>query len=96
VQLGGPLADRLGAAGVPGPVNNHWWQRIGSAVVLSLVDNGFDLAQAALSKGGSTYLNFNKTINIPPTISVNQGTRVALWVTKFIDFSDAYRLEPRR
>ena len=110
VQLGGPLADQLGAAGVPGSVDNHWWQRIGAAVVLSLVDNGFGLAQAALSKGGSTYLNFNtgggvgslgqqllaKTVNIPPTISVNQGTRVALWVTKFIDFSDAYRLEPRR
>ncbi|HET7881602.1 MAG TPA: TrbI/VirB10 family protein, partial [Acetobacteraceae bacterium] len=110
VQLGGPLADQLGAAGVPGSVDNHWWQRIGAAVVLSLVDNGFGLAQAALSKGGSTYLNFNtgdgvgtlgqqlraKTVNIPPTISVNQGARVALWVTRFIDFSDAYRLEPRR
>jgi len=110
VHLGGPLADQLGAAGVPGSVDNHWWQRIGAAVVLSLVDNGFGLAQAALSKSGSTYLNFNtgggvgslgqqllaKTVNIPPTISVNQGTRVALWVTKFIDFSDSYRLEPRR
>jgi type IV secretion system protein VirB10 len=110
VQLGGPLADQLGAAGVPGSVDNHWWQRIGAAVVLSLVDNGFGLAQASLSKGGSTYLNFNtgggvgtlgqqllaRTVNIPPTISVNQGSRVALWVTRFIDFSDAYRLEPRR
>ncbi len=109
VQLGGPLADQLGASGVPGSVDNHWWQRIGAAVVLSLVDNGFGLAEAALSKGGSTYLNFNtgdgvgslgqqllaKTVNIPPTISVNQGARVVLWVTKFIDFSDAYRLEPR-
>jgi type IV secretory pathway VirB10-like protein len=110
VQLGGPLADQLGASGVPGSVDNHWWQRIGAAVVLSLVDNSFGLAQAALSKGGSTYLNFNtgggvgsigqqllaKTVNIPPTISVNQGARVALWITKFIDFSDAYRLEPRQ
>ena len=105
VPLGGPIADQLGAAGVQGLVDNHWWQRIGAAVVLSLVDNGFGLAQAALSKGGSTYLNFNtggggwlarpaaagEDHQHPADDLLNQGTRVALWVTKFIDFSDAYQ-----
>jgi type IV secretion system protein VirB10 len=107
VPLGGPIADPLGAAGVPGTVDNHWWQRIGGALILSLVDNAFALAQTELSKAGSTNINItsgsggnlanqllNKTINIPPTITLNQGTRVALWSTRFIDFSDSYKLEP--
>ena len=61
-----------------------------------------------MSKGGNTYLNFNtgggvgtisqqllsRTINIPPTITLNQGTEIALWVTKYVDFSPSYRLEP--
>ena len=107
-DIGGPIADQLGAAGVEGSVDEHWWQRIGGAMLLSLVDNGFGLAQAALSKGGNTNLNFNtgggvgtisqqllsKTINIPPTITLNQGTEIALWVTKYVDFSPSYRLEP--
>jgi type IV secretion system protein VirB10 len=109
VQLGGPLADQLGAAGVPGSVDNHWWQRIGAAVVLSLVDNGFGLPRRAAKAGQPTSTStpvvglgrsasscWPKTLNIRRRSPVNQGTRVALWVTKFIDFSDAYRLEPRR
>jgi type IV secretion system protein VirB10 len=109
-DIGGPIADQLGAAGVAGSVDEHWWQRIGGAMLLSLIDNGFGLAQAALSKGGNTYLNFDtgggvgtisqqllsKTINIPPTITLNQGTEIALWVTKYVDFSPSYRLEPTR
>ena len=107
-DIGGPIADQLGAAGVAGSIDEHWWQRIGGATLLSMVDNGFGLAQAALSKGGNTYLNFNtgggvgtisqqllsKMINIPPTITLNQGTEIVLWVTKYVDFSPSYRLEP--
>ena len=35
------------------------------------------------------------TINIPPTIRVNQGSDVNLWVTTPIDFNAVYRLTPR-
>jgi type IV secretory pathway VirB10-like protein len=112
VPLGGPVADELGAAGVEGSVDNHWGARLGGALLLSLVDSGVSLGQSALSKDGSTSINLNsgsgggvgslsqqvlaQTINIPPTITLPQGTRVQLWVTKFIDFSGSYRLESRR
>ena len=111
VPLGGPVADELGAAGVEGSVDNHWGARLGGALLLALIDNGVSLGQSALSKEGSTSINLNsggggvgslsqqllsQTINIPPTITVPQGTRVQLWVTKFIDFSGSYRLESRR
>ena len=111
VPLGGPVADELGAAGVEGSVDNHWGARLGGALLLALVDNAVSLGQSALSKDGSTSINLNaggggvgslsqqllsQTINIPPTITVPQGTRVQLWVTRFIDFSGSYRLESRR
>ena len=68
------------------------------------------LAQAALSKGGSTYLNFNtgggvgslgqqllaKTINIPPTISVNQEPGWRSGSRSSSISAMRYRLEPRR
>ena len=111
VPLGGPVADDLGAAGVPGSVDNHWGERFGGALLLSLFENAVALGQSALSKDGSTSINLSagsggigslsqqllsSTINIPPTITVPQGTRVRLWTTRFIDFSDSYRLETRR
>ena len=110
VPLGGPIADQLGAAGVEGSVDNHWAARLGGALLLSLVDSGFALAQTELQKAGSTNLNIStgsgvsslasqllaKTINIPPTITLNQGTTVALWNTGIIDFGPSYRLEMAR
>ena len=110
VPLGGPIADQLGAGGVEGSVDNHWMQRLGGALLLSLVDGAFQLAQSELQKAGSTNLNISsgsgvsslasqllaKTINIPPTITINQGTTVALWNTGIIDFSPSYKLEMAR
>jgi type IV secretion system protein VirB10 len=110
VPLGGPIADELGAGGVEGTVDNHWLQRLGGALLLSLVDSAFSLAQTELQKAGSTNLNIStgsgvgglasqllaKTINIPPTITLSQGTTVALWNPGIIDFSPSYKLEMTR
>lgn len=108
VPLGGPMADGLGRAGLEGDVDNHVWERIGGAVLLTLVDTGAALAQSALSKEGSTSISFNSgagslardllrdTISIPPTITLHQGSEAGLWVTAPIDFSAAYRLVPVR
>ncbi len=110
VPLGGPIADELGAGGVEGSVDNHWMQRIGGALLLSLIDSAFSLAQTELQKAGSTNLNIStgsgvgglasqllaKTINIPPTITLNQGVTVALWNTSIIDFGPSYKLEMAR
>ncbi len=111
-DIGGPIADQLGAAGVEGSVNEHWMQRIGGALLLTLVDSGMQLLNSEIQKnsqntnislgsgggGGLSQLGnqlLSKTINIPPTITLNQGTEVALWVTKFIDFSPSYQLEAK-
>ncbi len=109
VPLDSPMADGLGRAGLDGAVDNHLWQRFGGGVLLSLVDNAFSLAQSALRSGnGNSYLNFNtssassvaeevlrSTINIPPTITKNQGEDVTFFLRYPIDFSDAYALRTR-
>jgi len=105
VQLdNAPMADELGRAGLDGHVDNHIFERFGAAVILSMIDSGIQLGQAALSKGGNTYLSFSsggdagnlasqilrKQIDIPPTITKNQGDRIAVFITKPLDFSACY------
>ena len=110
VPLDSPMADGLGRAGLDGEVNNHLLERFGGGVLLSLVDNVFNLAASALqNRNGGTSLNLNtsgtsgvadevlrNTINIPPTITKNQGDDVTIFIRYPIDFSDAYHLVSRR
>ncbi len=104
VDLSSPSTDPLGASGMPGDIETHFWQRYGGAMMLSLVD---DLAASATSSsGGSTVTLQNSsqaaqnaatealknTINIPPTLRKNQGERINIFVARDIDFSNVYRL----
>ena len=52
INLNSPAADALGTSGLAGYVDNHWWDRLGAAFLLSIVQDaiGFATAQAA---GGS-------------------------------------------
>lgn len=105
-KLGGPLADSLGASGVPGQIDPHFRERFGPALLLTGLETLTGLGQAALSANGSTYLSFNSgngatslahdvlqaSINIPPTLIVHHDDRVLVWITEPIDFSDCYAL----
>ena len=55
ISLNAPGADELGRSGVPGAVDNHWWQRFGGALMLTLVQGSLNAgtALAANSGGGS-------------------------------------------
>jgi hypothetical protein len=61
--------------------------------------------QAAVSKGGNTYIStgsannlaeqiLQSQINIAPTFSKHQGEMIAIWLTTPIDFSDSYQTAP--
>ncbi|EGU30987.1 channel protein VirB10 [Vibrio ichthyoenteri ATCC 700023] len=104
VNLDSPATDSLGAAGVSGHVETHFWARFGGAMMLSLVD---DLAAYAATNGGQSVNNFENsseaaqtmaakaleaTINIPPTFYKNQGERVGIFIARDIDFSTVYQL----
>ena len=104
---GNPMADDLGRTGFDGAVDNHYLERFGGAVILSLTESGLGIVQAAVSKGGNTYISTDSAnnlaeqilqaqINIAPTFSKHQGETIAIWLTTPIDFSDSYRLRAAR
>jgi type IV secretion system protein VirB10 len=52
INLNSPAADALGTSGLVGAVDNHWWDRLGAAFLLSLVQDGIGLATATQAGGG--------------------------------------------
>jgi type IV secretion system protein VirB10 len=108
VDLDSPGTDALGAAGEPGQIDTHFWDRFGGAIMLSVIgDFGQALVNAAQRSGGQTLTLNNtsntssemssealrNTINIPPTLYKNQGDRVSIFVARDLDFSDVYGLK---
>jgi type IV secretion system protein VirB10 len=106
VRLGSPGAGALGRAGISGAVNNHFFQRFGAAIMLSVIGGSLQVAaNSAQSGAGNTYfqeLNGNtnqiantalqSTIDIPPTLTRNQGANVSIFVARDLNFSHVYKL----
>jgi type IV secretion system protein VirB10 len=133
VQLGSTGADELGRGGMPGDVDNHYAQRYGSAVLLSLIGGGAKFLQSwgfgadqavktvsrTLADGSVETITSNaseleaqarqaaadqisenltklatdaleKNIDIAPTIHVDQGERITVFVRRDLDFSAFY------
>lgn len=103
ITLASPAADELGRSGVPGAVNNHFWQRFGAAIMFSVIGAGPQIAASALQNGnGNSYVQFlspqqhlantvlESQINIPPTLEKNQGDNVTIFVARDLDFSGVY------
>jgi type IV secretion system protein VirB10 len=104
VQLDSPGTDELGRAGVTGNVNNHFWARFGAALLVTVIDGALTgVAQRQETSGSTVILNpqggqqviddiLRNTINIPPTITVNQGARIQVIVARDVDFRPVYEL----
>lgn len=142
LNLGSPGTDELGVTGSGGDVNNHYFKRFGSAILLTALsaapqllaepsvnvrrrrvlgpiytesynpdtgittkttaypDDDEDGIGANLGQKGAQVLAegfaqvaqeaLKGTVNIQPTISINQGTPVAIFVKRDLDFSDLY------
>ncbi|SCB61604.1 type IV secretion system protein VirB10 [Rhizobium aethiopicum] len=110
ITLGSPATDALGRAGVDGYVDTHWWERFGSAILLSIVGDASSYASNRLqdsdveaqntSSAGqqAAAIAVEQSINIPPTLMKHQGELVSIFVARDLDFSSVYRLrvtEPR-
>lgn len=54
IDINSPTADALGTSGLPGIVDNRWRERIGAAVLLSLVDDAIGYQTAKASSAGPT------------------------------------------
>ena len=111
VDLESPGTGPLGESGIDGFVDNRWGERIGAAMLLSLIDDSVKLViqhqtqdqQADTIVLPSTTDNSSKlaekvldsTINIPPLLYQNQGGIVGIYVARDVDFSSVYELQPR-
>lgn len=107
IQLDSPGTDSLGRSGMDGHVNNHFWQRFGSAMLISVVD---DVAQyAADRQSNSDSIRFESTgdatqdaasiiventVNMPPTLTKNPGELINITVARDLDFGSVYSLTP--
>jgi type IV secretion system protein VirB10 len=110
VDIDSPGTGQLGESGIDGYVDNRWGERIGAAMLLSLIDDSVKLViqnqasdrQADTIVLPSTTANTSKlaekvldsTINIPPLIYQNQGDIVGIYVARDVDFSSVYELKP--
>jgi type IV secretion system protein VirB10 len=110
VEIDSPAADALGRMGIDGYVDNHWWQRIGAAMMLGITQDaiGYLATRGGNSNGSVVYENtqqqgndmatrvLDSTINIPPTLTQNQGAEFTIVVARDLDFSAVYALQPER
>ena len=105
ITLASPATDAIGSAGFDGYVDDHWLERFGSALLLSIVSDASQYAGQRLQQNSNIQANgttqsgkdgaaiaVEQSINIPPTLIKHQGELVNIMVGRDLDFSQIYRL----
>jgi type IV secretion system protein VirB10 len=101
IDVDSPATDALGRSGADGRVNNFFWQRFGTALLFSLVEDAATVGVQAVGNQGanttrvpsdaaSTILQQNAEIK--PVLRKNQGEDVGITVAQDFDFSSVYGL----
>lgn len=96
--------DLAGAAGVTGDVNNHFFKMFGTSLLIALLGERLETpsnvtqigASGPTTAAGQVLSDVSKTILernrlIPPTITVDQGTRINVEVVADMVFPESYR-----
>ncbi len=99
IRIGSPAADAMGGAGVPGRVNNYFFERFAGAALQSALAVGVNLASRPGNgsvivglpgnAAGTIGQNLIPTNDLQPKISVKQGAVVNVFVAHDLDFSGA-------
>jgi type IV secretion system protein VirB10 len=102
VPLLSPGTDELGRSGLTGSIDWHWWQRFGSALLITVIDG---VVQTVGNRSSSSSVQINPTgasdvmtdvlrgtLAIPPTIDKPQGDRIEILVARDVDFRTVYTL----
>ncbi len=109
VRLESPGTGPLGRSGLAGWVDNHFLERFGSSVLLSVI-GGYSAKIASEGSPSSAQIqqdineSFNRSaeialensINIPPTINKNQGEYIKVFVARDLNFKKAYLLNQQQ
>ena len=110
ITLSSPGTDSLGRGGVDGFIDTHFWERFGAGLLLSVIDDVFQIAASKANGSGNTTIvlpqNTSQTtksaaaiavendVRIPPTLEKNQGEHVSIFVARDLDFRTVYALRP--
>jgi len=105
VPLDSPGTDALGRSGLAGKVNRHFWQRFGAAILISVINGGVEYAVQSQNRGGAVIYDpgatqevmteaLKGTVDIPPTVTVANGSRIQVLVARDVDFRSVYALRP--
>ncbi len=101
VTLAAYGTDRIGRSGLPGTVRNHFFQRFGTAALISLIGavptlaaDKYAASEVASDTAKNVGTDLGEAVNtvmadylsIPPTISVNQGAVVMIRVDADLAF----------
>ncbi|HUD30660.1 MAG TPA: TrbI/VirB10 family protein, partial [Novosphingobium sp.] len=92
VNLGSPAIAFGGETGLPGKVNSHFFERFGSAMLLSVVGGLTTIGSGGANVvvgGGSSAASaaVQSGAQIGPTIRVRQGEPIRVFTAKDLDFS---------
>jgi type IV secretion system protein VirB10 len=106
IQLDSPGTDSLGRAGIGGEVDNHYLEIFGVSAMLSIIGAGAssygvntgDQPNSATAYRQAIQQSFAQTsqqvlspyAQIAPTIHVNQGEAIKIFVNRDLDFSRVY------
>ena len=106
IDIDSPGTGPLGEAGVGGHINNHYWERVGIPMLMSVVSFGTQSwLRDELTPDNSRYIEsipddtlgpvLNEMAKIKPTLHKNQGERVNIFVARDLDLSSVYQLDTR-
>jgi type IV secretion system protein VirB10 len=105
IPLASPGTDELGRSGLPGTVDNHFLARFGAAILISVIDGAIQAGVSSRSSGGTLIYSpsgsqdivtevLKGTVNIPPTVTKQNGDRIQVLVARDLDFRTVYELRP--
>jgi type IV secretion system protein VirB10 len=101
IDIASPASDSLGRAGIGGKVDRFFWERFGSALLFSVLEDGASVASTAVGRAGNNVTRvpsdsastiLQDTQQIRPVLRVAQGTDLAITVAQDFDFSHVYGL----
>jgi type IV secretion system protein VirB10 len=103
VPLSSPGTDELGRSGLAGQVNNHFWERFGAAILMTVINGTVQGLVNRQNSSGSVVVSpatstdvmtevLRGTINIAPTVTKAQGDRIQVFVARDVDFRPVYAL----
>ncbi len=101
IDIASPAVDRLGRGGVEGKVDNHFFERFGASILLTVLNAGVTAAANSGSNNSNTTLILGgagqatvstvRPTDIPATLQVNQGTAIQVYVARDLDFAGVVR-----